>query len=330
MEEQSLDPEIDPALSDALDSVDPPFLLPDENPVESIASAEAVSPQVEEETELDDDAADDDVYVEEPQRLVVGTRRRAPARPDYVPAPASRGTGCADLITAIFLLMTVAVCAFTLLLIIYPRSPLNPFPVPAFPTMIVLASPAPTDTPTNTFTPLPATETPTATPTFTPTATYTATWTPSATFTPVVGGVPIVTSSPTVKPEATQPQYTLSPFAFTVDPLRYIANSGPDGCNWQSIVVITKDLAHNPVKGIAFRVTGGGGNIDEVDYTGNVPRFGDGSFELVLGTVPREDQFTIQVLSRNGQQISDTVTIGTHTDCKQNVVVVTFVQNHEY
>ena len=138
-----------------------------------------------------------------------------------------------------------------------------------------------------------------------------------------------MTSSPSPQAAAeVLPQFTLSPYPFTVDPLRYISNTGPDGCNYQSIVVITKDLTRKPVKGIAFKITGT--SIDEVDYTGSVPRFGDGSFELVLGAVPHQDQYTIQVLNRNGGQISDVITVATHTDCKQNVVVVTFVQNHDY
>src|SRR5258707_3393314 len=196
MEEQGLGPET--VQPDGLDSVNPPFALSDVDEADSASSVieppPPPAPAVEEDTPVPPDAEEPP---EERQPLVVGTRRRAPAPVAYTPEPSAGGSGCADLITAIFLLMTIGVCAFTSLLIIYPRSPLNPFPAPTFEAVMVLCSPIPTDTPTNTSTPLPATQTPTPTATLTPAATFTPTWTPSPTFTPVGRGLPTATSSPT-------------------------------------------------------------------------------------------------------------------------------------
>src|SRR5215831_5825637 len=70
--------------------------------------------------------------------LPIGTRRR-PSFPrdegnNASPYPVTgRGYGCADVITAIFLLLSVASVSLTILLIANPRSPLNPFPAPTLP-----------------------------------------------------------------------------------------------------------------------------------------------------------------------------------------------------
>jgi hypothetical protein len=259
---------------------------------------------------------------------VSGTRRRPTAQPQQTDIPTERGYGCADIVTAIFLLLTVAVCGFTGLLWSNPQSPLNPFPPPTFPAVMILASPPPTLTPSNTPTPLPPTPTPLATLTFTPTATFTITYTPTATDTPVVGLSEVTATETPV--DAPLPEYTLSPFPFTVEPIKYTSNTGPEGCSWQSIAGSVVDLAGNPVKGMAIRVTGSNGNIDEVNYTGTQPRFGEGGFEIFLGAIPRQDQYTVQLLARTGTPISDTIPIQSRSGCKDNVVVIRFVQNHAY
>ncbi len=261
----------------------------------------------------------------------VGTRRRRPGRPRPVPVaspPTGRGYGCADVITAIFLLLTVLSVSATVLLIANPRSPLNPFPAPTYPAILVLPSPLPTDTPTETFTPEPptatvATPTPSATPTRTPTAT------PTVTSTPVLRGGTIPTATTTAR-AATQPLYTQSPFPFTVKPLKYTSNNTKEGCDWQSIAGTVSDLANKPIKGLAIRVAGSNGNIDEVHYSGTELRFGESGFEVFLGAKPRVDQYTIQLLGRTGTPISDTITIETRDSCDENVVLVNFVQNHAY
>jgi hypothetical protein len=261
-----------------------------------------------------------------------GTRRRRTTGPPLQPQlSSSRGYGCADVITAIFLLLTVLVASVTILLIANPQSALNPFPAPTFPAVIVLASPLPTETATETFTPEPYTPTPL--PSLTPTATPlpTATATPTATDTPVVGGGGVApTQAQTESVAAPLPQYTLSPFPFTVKPIRFTANTTKDSCQWQSIAGTVVDLAGKPIKGLAIRVAGSNGNIDEVHYSGTALTFGESGFEVFLGAIPREDQYTIQLLGRTGAPISDTIEITTRTGCEQNVVIVNFVQNHPY
>jgi hypothetical protein len=263
-----------------------------------------------------------------------GTRRR-PTGQYQQSAPSGRGYGCLDLITAIFVLLTITSCAFTVLLLSNPQSALNPLRPPTLPVLMIIATDPPSLTPSLTFTPAPATPTPNATSTPTETATWTPTWTPTITDTPVVGNLSLpteagATATPTIEVIQPTSQYTLSPFPFTVDPIRYTSNTGTDGCNWQSVAGSVTDLQGKPIKGLAIRVTGSNGNIDEVHYTGTEPRYGDSGFEVFLGAIPRVDQYTVQLLGRTGSPISDTVTIESHTGCKENVVIVHFVQNHPY
>src|SRR5258706_3231169 len=235
------------------------------NPPEGTDPADQISPP--------DPAADS------PDSAPVSTRRR---RPDDEPAesmeyiapraPTGRGYGCADVITAIFLLLSVASVSLTILLIANPYSPLNPFPPATLPRPIVLASPRPTDTPTITFTPRPPTATP-PTATRTPLPTATITLTPTLTNTPVVGGPAAPTGTPL--PQTATPKYTLSPFPFTAAPVKYVANTSSDGCKWQSIAGSVVDMNGKPIKGLALRVTGSKGNIDEFAYTGTQPGYGE-------------------------------------------------------
>lgn len=260
--------------------------------------------------------------------VVPGSRRRVVAPVPVEPLPPQRGYGCADVITAIFLLLTVLSASITVLLLANPDSPLNPFPNPTYPSILVLASPIPTESQTPSLTPIPPTLTPAVTATRTPTITPTNTPTPTITNTPVFAGATQPPSAVTVATAA--PQFTLSPFPFTIKPIQYTANKTSDGCQWQSIAGSVVDMAGKPVKGLAIRVTGSGGSIDEVHYSGTEQRFGEGGFEVFLGAIPRVEKYSIQLLGRTGTPISDTINLETRSGCEQNVVLVNFVQNHTY
>ncbi len=233
-----------------------------------------------------------------------------------------------DVVTAIFLLLTVAVIAVTLLLIANPRSPLNPLPQPTPVSIIVQATDLPTSTPTSTPTPGPATATPTATGTATASFTPLPSSTPTASFTPVIAlrGTTVVPKAASVGPTA--PLYTLAPFEYTASTIKYQANATADGCKWSSIAGKVLGLNGAPQKGIAVSVVGGSGTIDETHYSGQEPRFGEGGFEVFLGTQPREDDYTVTLLSKTGAQISDPVKLRTHSSCKENVTLINFYQNH--
>jgi hypothetical protein len=319
-----------PALAAPIPDTLPEPIRP-QSPVGESPGVEEAADQPAGEAAVESPSADDINYADVQPASTRRRRRRTIPPPQQPQLSSGRGYACADVITAIFLLLTVLVASATILLIANPRSPINPFPAPTFPAVSVLASPLPTETATDTFTPEPSTPTPLPSPTPTGTPLPTATATPTATQTPVVGGggtAPMQTQTESVA--VTLPQYTLSPFPFTAKPLKYTANTTRDGCQWQSIAGTVVDLAGKPIKGLAIRVAGSGGNIDEVHYSGTAPNFGESGFEVFLGAIPREDQYTIQLLGRTGAPISDTINITTHVSCDENVVIVNFVQNHPY
>jgi hypothetical protein len=277
--------------------------------------------------------------------IPMGTRRRAP-RGQNAPipyaeelaetapaAPARRGYGCADVLTALFLLLTVLVISLTILLISNPYSPFNPLP-PRFGTIevpvYVSATPLPTWTPSITPTPEPPTPTvPSPTPSLTPT--LTPSLTPTATFTPVFGntnGAAEGTPS-AATPEQPQAQFTRSLFPFTAA-VNYQQNVTAEGCNWHSIAGAIFDLQGKPLPGLALRITSQDLSIDEYHYSGQQKRFGESGFEAYLGAAPKATRYIVQLLGRTSQPISDSISVTTRTSCEQNVVFITFQQNHSF
>jgi len=274
--------------------------------------------------------------------VVRRTRRRLPsdAALQYADEPSPSGYGCADVITAFFILLSVGVISLTVLLIANPYAPINPFPPPTPLALLVLATPEPTLTPSATFTPEPPTlppptEPPTATPTETPVPTATETPTPTITPTPVVGG--IVTLPPTAAAPESSPvsqSSTRSPYPFSLNAIRYQAHDGSEGCRWQSLAGLVLNLQGQPRTreegSLTVRITSADGNIDEFHYTGEQPKFGPSGFEAFLGTTPRVGDYTVQLLGITGVPISEKVTVQARSGCDENVVVVEFIQNYIY
>jgi hypothetical protein len=186
----------------------------------------------------------------------------------------------------------------------------------------------PTDTPSQTFTPLPPTSTPIAsrTPSFTPTI---PTNTPTVTYTPVIAVQSTLPPATTNQTSGSNPVYTPSQFPFTVNPIRYVANTTKEGCNWQSIIITALDMSNKPAQGVVAHVSQPP-NLDEYDPLNQHSQLGDNSFEVLLGSTPRDDQYTVQLVNRTGGAISDAISVPTKSSCDQNVAVVTFVQNHPY
>jgi hypothetical protein len=293
-----------------------------------------------------EDAAPDDeplsAYDLPAAPVVRRTRRKPPwdAAPQYADEPSPSGYGCADVITAFFILLSVGVISLTVLLIANPYAPINPFPPPTPLALLVLATPEPTLTPSATFTPEPPTlppptEPPTATPTETPVPTATETPTPTITPTPVVGG--IVTLPPTAAaPEASPVSQsgTRSLYPFSLNAIRYQAHDGSEGCRWQSLAGLVLNMQGQPRTreegSLTVRITSADGNIDEFHYTGEQPKFGPSGFEAFLGTTPRVGDYTVQLLGITGVPISEKVTVQARSGCDENVVVVEFIQNYIY
>lgn len=270
------------------------------------------------------------------------TRRKPPpdAALHYTEEPLPSGYGCADVITAFFILLSVGVVALTILLIANPYAPINPFPPPTPLALLVLATPEPTLTPSATFTPEPPTippptEPPTPTPSETPIPTATETPTPTITPTPVVGGIVAITAAPTL-PQAPLPTGggTRSPYPFSLHAIRYQAHDGSEGCQWQSLAGLVLNMQGQPRTreegSLTVRITSADGNIDEFHYTGEQPKFGPSGFEAFLGTRPRVGDYTVQLLGITGVPISEKVTVQARNTCEENVVIVEFIQNYIY
>lgn len=257
-----------------------------------------------------------------------------------------------DVITVIFVVLTVGVIGVMVLIINDPNTALNPFPPPTVAPTIQLPTltASPTITPTNTATATPtASATPTATATGTATATPTATATATMTPTQVLSGATPQFQLPTPRPtslpalddgsgdavpgtENTPPPVpqaaTRSPFPFTASPTRYQPSENVSGCQWLSIAGTVAGLVGEAVPGLAIEISGD--NFRAVQFSGSAARWGDSGYEFHVGNAPRSATFTLRLLGPTGGPVSDNVYVDTGNTCQTNVAIVNFVQNHEY
>jgi hypothetical protein len=266
--------------------------------------------------------------------------------------PSHSHTALFDLITVIFLVLTVSVIAVVVLIVNDPNIPLNPFPPPTILPQVHLPTLTPSSTPTATAT---ATDTPTAT--FTPTQTPlpsetplpTETPTPTITLTLVLPGAPqpppatlelpsleaplddgsgITVPGSGATPPTPLPAATRSPFPFTLTDVHYEANANQQGCQWLSVAGSVSDLSGSPLAGLAIEINGD--NFHNVQFSGSAARWGDAGFEFNLGAAPRADSYTLRVLGPTGGPVSDVIEVDTGNTCQSNVAVVDLIQNHPY
>lgn len=214
-------------------------------------------------------------------------RRAVPPRPAVQAVPPRRNTCLFNLLTLVFLLLTVAALGWIALVWTNPYTPLNPL--------------AP-------FTPLPVIITTTPLPTLSPTPAPTDTLAPTATFTPLAVVV------------------TDSPFAFVMADtgVVYAPNGNGQGCAWASIAGSVTDSNGAPLNDYQVRVEGEDFSPQPV-RTGAALTYGAGGFEMPLGDVPRAGDYTVQLLDPDGSPVSDTYTVTTRADCDANVAIVSFV-----
>ncbi len=267
-----------------------------------------------------------------------------------------------DVITLLFVILTVGLVAILVLIINDPQTTLNPFPPPTVPPLVNLPTLTPSATVTPTATPS-GTPTITLTPTHTAlppsaTATHTATPTDTPTITPtqVLAGVdpqpqntpvpppptvfvPLDDGSgntvpggePTAAPVTTAAPLdapTRSPFPFTVNEVSYEPNPGEQGCQWLSVAGTVTGLLGEPLGGLAIQIDGE--NFRQVQFSGSAARWGVGGFEFAVGAAPRTATYTLQVKSPTGGLLSDTVEVQTGNTCDSTVTFVEFVQNYPY
>ena len=223
-----------------------------------------------------------------------------------------------NVLTVFVLAVMFIVVLYFLILFIFPRSPLNPFPPALLPTSF--QSP----TPTNTYIPLESTWTPTATLLPSPSRTKAPTWTlPSELVTP-----PTPTDT-LVAPTITATSTLMPAFAS----ISYIASTKyrPDkNCNWLGVggYVLGSDGKPLQFQEVKLFGTLDGKNIDFTVLSGMVTAsvYGPSGFEFVLGDHPIASNQTlwIQLLDNTGKPLSERFYLNTYTECTKNLVLVVF------
>ncbi len=211
----------------------------------------------------------------------------------------------------LFLVGTIGVFVYLVVIIQNPHSSLNPFP-PA--TLI----PTPTLIPfeSQNALPIPAPTTPTAT--RFPTTIPREGLTPGGPLASPTGVTPLPGGTITV---------SVMPFALQNEAVTY--RKHPDGCKGLWLVGQVFDQTANPLPGLPVQVTG---TVFQgaIEFTGSAPRWGTSGYEFELNSTPVEDQFVAQLLNTTGQPLSEPVVVKTLASCEQNVAVVNFVQNHPF
>ncbi len=263
--------------------------------------------------------------------------------------------GCFNLITVIFLLLTlvvfIVVVGMLARVIQVPArfQPLNLAIVPTIaitPTDTITPVPSETYTPTvtstatSTLTPLP-TETPTDTPTvtdtptitLTPSLTLTPSDTPTFTLTPRPTRTPTNTRTPrpptkTKVPSPTGPTATkIGDFPFklqqgTPQLTTNFANASL-GCSFQGIAGQTFGLSNEPLTGIQVVITSNVG-FNQTTITGSNPTFGQAGWMVQVDTKPNNAVYTIELRTAEGVPVSDKVSIPFPNACDRNLAIINF------
>jgi hypothetical protein len=230
-----------------------------------------------------------------------------------------------NLLTVVMVVMTLCACGFFFSVLTNPYSALNPLrpstlvPPPPTATMTPLGFDA-TWTPTITIEP---SETATKRPTITtePTNTLFVITTPTNTFTPSI----TVIASRTPRPTGVPYNVTIS----WEDSTKY----RPD-TSCASMYVAGKALGanNNPITGLQVSL---GGSVPGKVFvpplttlTGISPIYGPSGFEFDLRVAPVASSkgLWVQLFDQSGAPLSEQVQLKTYTDCKKNLILVSFQQ----
>jgi hypothetical protein len=240
------------------------------------------------------------------------------------------GTAFYNIVTILFLFLTILSVAFVALIYLNPNASFNPFPPQSAlptPTLFVI----PSATPTEEGAEPPPTEPASAQPTvFVLTATeVVAGGTPlpeeTAGATPPGGETP--TSVATGLPGT--PTLALFPFAIQDGTPEFTQNTEANGgCEFMGLVGQVFDLSGQPVDGIA--VVAKGENFETLYLTQFSTAYGPGSYQIELNNAPIEAEFEVQLWSVAGQALSDAYVVRTREACEENLIFVNFVQNREF
>jgi hypothetical protein len=224
-----------------------------------------------------------------------------------------------NVLTAIFIIISLIAISYFGLLFADPKTSLNPFPPPTIPALIQL----PTNTPT--VIQMPATWTLTATATSVPTSTPT-----QVEVTGTGTGTGTAESNPTPLATVNNSKY---PFASKGDPAA-MANTvfhHDKDCNWQGIAGQVWDIQGNALVGYRVHLQGfyNGKNIDLTTLSGGAQYwYGSGGYEFVIGdkAIDSTGQLSIQMEDQSYMLISNKVVLNTYSDCTKNLIMVNFQQ----
>ncbi len=214
-----------------------------------------------------------------------------------------------DIFSISFLILSLCVGSYFLMVFINPHTSLNPLPPP-------------TNTPLPTPTPILLEPTWTPTPTIEPTPTVT----PRPTFTPIPTPTffsllpPTNTPRPTATPKA--------PFSATVTYIDSTIIHPELGCNWLGVGGSVTDSSGADLTGIIVRLLGSfdGRSVDQATVSGTAPLYGRSGFEFTLGSVPISStrKLFVKLFDQAGVPLSEDIYINTYADCKRNLVLVRF------
>jgi hypothetical protein len=148
----------------------------------------------------------------------------------------------------------------------------------------------------------------------------------TATFLP-----PTITPEPSPGPTATftpLPPQSIAPvvaqFVLEGDTPSFSSNTNDQGCNWLSIAGSVTDSSGVGLSGYRVKIVGAG--RDETVFSGSASSYGDGGFELVLGNIPAEQDYNVQLQTPQGEAASPEYAVLTRADCRANVTILRFVQ----
>jgi hypothetical protein len=228
-----------------------------------------------------------------------------------------------NILTVVFLLMTLSLCGVFFTIFTNPYSAINPFPP---------------------NTPIPPTITPTITPiqppatwTSVPTVAPTATNTPRPTFTVEPTNTPfslVTPSTPTRTATATRTaRPTGVPYNTTVQLFDSTTFRPDTSCGDFLVAGQALNASNTPVTGLIVKL---GGSLPGKSFnnpvlttlTGIVPAYGPSGFEFALGVPPVASSKTlwIQLFDQSGAPLSEQVYLTTSGDCDKNLVFVRFKQ----
>ncbi len=165
-----------------------------------------------------------------------------------------------------------------------------------------------------------------------PTATRTVAPTTASTILPTNTSTPqsIATNTSTTMPTQTAtsvPAFMFAAQSGTPVEIQNFVNTTA-GCNWQGIAGQIFDKDDTPLKNIVIRAGGtwNGQPVNLLGVSGAATLYGEGGYELVLGTKTALTTKTVwvQLYDLQSKQLSEKVYINTSTTCSKNLILLNF------